>query len=114
MQFAENIQAKWQDDYCLIMTIPDSIRPQQPRREFKNCNGNFLNIHLTAWTWSLVTSICLVCLNTPWWQTEDDEVEAEVWKWLRQQTKDFSSVHFDALVKQWDKCIIVDGGYVDK
>jgi hypothetical protein len=52
MQFAENIQAKWQDEYCRIMTIPDPIRPKQPRREFKNYNGNFLNIHLTARTWS--------------------------------------------------------------
>jgi hypothetical protein len=30
--------------YCFIMTMPDPIQPEQPRREFKNCSGNFLNI----------------------------------------------------------------------
>jgi hypothetical protein len=37
-----------------------------------------------------------------------------VGKWLRQQSKDFCSMGFDALVKQWDKCIDVGGGYVEK
>jgi hypothetical protein len=36
-------------------------------------------------------------------------------KWLRQQSKDFFyAVEFDALVKRWDKCIGVCGGYVEK
>jgi hypothetical protein len=39
----------------------------------------------------------------------DEEVEMEVLKWLRQQSKDFYAVDFDALVKQWDKCIDVGG-----
>jgi hypothetical protein len=30
--------------YCFIMTIPDLIQTEQPRTEFKNCSGNFLNI----------------------------------------------------------------------
>jgi hypothetical protein len=38
----------------------------------------------------------------------------EVWKWLRQQSKDFYAAAFDALVKQWDKCINVGGRYVKK
>jgi hypothetical protein len=29
-------------------------------------------------------------------------------------TKDFYTVGFDVLVKQWDKCIDVGGGYVEK
>jgi hypothetical protein len=29
-------------------------------------------------------------------------------------TKDFYAADFDALVKQLDKCISVDGGYVEK
>jgi hypothetical protein len=41
------------------------------------------------------------------------EVETEVQRWLRQQSKD-CAVDFDALVKQWDKCISVGGGYVEK
>jgi hypothetical protein len=38
----------------------------------------------------------------------------EVRKWLRQQPKDFNAAGFDALVKVWNKCINVDGGYVEK
>jgi histone-lysine N-methyltransferase SETMAR len=34
--------------------------------------------------------------------TSDKEVETEVRKWLRQQSKDFYAAGFDALVKQWD------------
>jgi hypothetical protein len=37
-----------------------------------------------------------------------EDVETEVRKWLRQQSKDF-----DALVKRWDKCSSVGGGYVE-
>jgi hypothetical protein len=40
--------------------------------------------------------------------------ETEVRKWLRQRSKDFYAVGFDALVKRWDKCISVDGGYFEK
>jgi hypothetical protein len=36
----------------------------------------------------------------------------EVWKWLRQKPKDFYASGLDALVKRWDKCINVGGGYV--
>jgi hypothetical protein len=35
-------------------------------------------------------------------------------KWLRQQSKDFSDSGFDALVKWWDKCMDVGGGFVEK
>jgi hypothetical protein len=38
----------------------------------------------------------------------------QVQKWLSQQSKDFYAVGFDALVKRWDKCISVGGGYVEK
>jgi hypothetical protein len=41
---------------------------------------------------------------------DDEEVETEVRKWLRQQSKDFYAAGFDALVKRWDKCISVGGG----
>jgi hypothetical protein len=42
------------------------------------------------------------------------EVEMEVQKWLRQQPEDFYAASFNALVKQWDKCISVGGAYVEK
>jgi hypothetical protein len=45
---------------------------------------------------------------------DDEEVETEVRKWLRQQSKNFYAAGFGALVKRWDKCINVGGGYVEK
>jgi histone-lysine N-methyltransferase SETMAR len=45
---------------------------------------------------------------------DDEEVETEAQKWLRQQSKDFCAAGFDALVKRLDKCINVCGGYVEK
>jgi hypothetical protein len=38
----------------------------------------------------------------------DDETELR--KWLRQESKHFYAAGFDALVKQWNKCINVGGG----
>jgi hypothetical protein len=38
----------------------------------------------------------------------------QVRKWLRQQSKDFYAVGFDALIKRCDKRINVRGGYVQK
>jgi hypothetical protein len=38
----------------------------------------------------------------------------QFWKWPRQQSKDFYAAGFDELVKRWDKCISVGGGYVEK
>jgi hypothetical protein len=31
---------------------------------------------------------------------DDEEVEKEAWKWLRQQSKDFCAAGFDVLVKR--------------
>jgi hypothetical protein len=45
-----NVQANRLEGYCFIMTMPDRIQPEESKREIKNCNGNFLNIRLTAWT----------------------------------------------------------------
>jgi hypothetical protein len=42
------------------------------------------------------------------------KVETEVWKWLRQQSKDLYVAGFNTLVKRWDKCINVGGRYVEK
>jgi hypothetical protein len=42
----------------------------------------------------------------------DDEMKLR--KWLRQQSKDFCAAGFDALLKRWNKCTIVGGGYVEK
>jgi hypothetical protein len=50
MQIAENVESNWQEEFCFIMTIPDPIQAEQPRRGFKNYSGNFLNIRLTAQT----------------------------------------------------------------
>jgi hypothetical protein len=45
---------------------------------------------------------------------DDEDIETEVWKWLRQQSEDFYTAGVDALLKQWDKCINVGGGYLEK
>jgi hypothetical protein len=45
---------------------------------------------------------------------DDEEVETEVQKWLRQRSKDFYAAGLDALVKRWDKCMSVGGGYINK
>jgi hypothetical protein len=44
---------------------------------------------------------------------DDEEVKAELQKWLKQRSKGFCAAGFDALVKQWYKCIVVEG-YVEK
>jgi hypothetical protein len=45
---------------------------------------------------------------------KEEEIETEVHKWPRQQSKYLCTVGFDALVKRWDKCTIVGRGYVEK
>jgi histone-lysine N-methyltransferase SETMAR len=45
---------------------------------------------------------------------DDGEVKTEVRKWLRKLSKDLYAVGFDTLVKQWDRCISVGGGYIKK
>jgi hypothetical protein len=37
-----------------------------------------------------------------------------VQKGLRRKPKDYCAAGFDALVKRWDKCNSVGGGYVEK
>jgi hypothetical protein len=54
------VLVNWQEGNCFIMTMLYPIQLEQSRREFKNYSGNFLNIRLTARTWRLVTSTCLV------------------------------------------------------
>jgi hypothetical protein len=45
---------------------------------------------------------------------DDEEVETEMRKLLKQQSKEFYNVGFDAMVNRWDMCINVGGGYVEK
>jgi hypothetical protein len=44
---------------------------------------------------------------------DDEEVETEVRKWLRQRSEGFYAAGFDALVKRWEKFISVGGGKVE-
>jgi hypothetical protein len=44
---------------------------------------------------------------------DDEEVEMEARKWLRQQSKDLCAAGCDAFVRRWDMCINVGGGYVE-
>jgi histone-lysine N-methyltransferase SETMAR len=86
--------------------MPDPIQPEQPGTEGpyspQLAPNDFhlfgpLKIHLSGKRF-----------------TDDEEVETEVRKWLRQQSKNFHAACFDSLVKRRDKCINVDGGYVEK
>jgi hypothetical protein len=67
-----------------------------------------------------VGSVCRVKRFTVGWRNSLKDVrkvagdEMEVRKWMRQQSKDFYASAFDSLLKRWDKCINVDGGYVEK
>jgi hypothetical protein len=45
---------------------------------------------------------------------DEEEVEKELRKCLRHRSIDFYGADFYALVKRWDKCIDVGGGYVEK
>jgi hypothetical protein len=45
---------------------------------------------------------------------DDEEVEMEVRKWLRQQSKNFRVAGFDTLIKRCDMCNSVGGGHVEK
>jgi ABC-type oligopeptide transport system substrate-binding subunit len=45
---------------------------------------------------------------------DDEKIETEVRKWLRQQSKDLFSADYDVLLKGWQQRINVDGGYVEK
>jgi hypothetical protein len=45
---------------------------------------------------------------------DEEEFEREGRKWLSQESKDFCAAGFDALVKRWEKCINIGGGYVEK
>jgi hypothetical protein len=37
--------------------------------------------------------------------SDNEEVETEVRKWLRQQSEEFYAAGFDTVVKRWDKCM---------
>jgi hypothetical protein len=63
-----------------------------------------------------VGSVCSVRGFTSLSRTsvEDEMIETEVRKWLRQQSKDLYAAGFYPVVMRWDMCISVGGGYVDK
>jgi hypothetical protein len=69
------------------MTMPDPTQPEQPRREFKNYSGNFLKIRLTDLAFSdfhLFGPLKDHLGGNGF--ADDEEVETEVRKWLRQQS----------------------------
>jgi hypothetical protein len=61
-------------------------------------------------------SVCRVKRFTAGWQcfADDEEVETEMRKCLRRQSKDFCAAGCDAQLKRWDKFINSGGGYVEK
>jgi hypothetical protein len=62
--------ANWQEGYCFITTMPGPIQAEQPRTEFKNSSGSFLNIGLTARTLTPTDFPSIwSAKKPPWWQT---------------------------------------------
>jgi hypothetical protein len=45
---------------------------------------------------------------------DDEAVERKVTAWFQQQPKEFGAAGFQRLVKRWDKCLNVQGDYVEK
>jgi hypothetical protein len=43
-----------------------------------------------------------------------EEFKTEMRKWLTQWSEYFYTAGFKALVKSWDKCVNIGGGYVEK
>jgi hypothetical protein len=92
-------------------------RPSNPGENSRTTVG-------TSWTSALQSRLGLWWVPPVWsakknhvdgkYFADDEEVETEVRKWLRQQSKDFYAAGFHALVKWRNKCISVGGGYVEK
>jgi hypothetical protein len=77
---------------------------------------NAKDIHETMFLLFRMGSVCRVERFTAGGKrfADDEEAETGERKWLRRQSKHFYAVGFDALVKRWDKCTNVGGGYVEK
>jgi hypothetical protein len=45
---------------------------------------------------------------------DNETVERDVTAWFQQQPKQFYAAGFQGLVKRWDKCLNVQGDYVEK
>jgi hypothetical protein len=96
---------------------------QRPVVHFCGQKGSMQRIFITKCFLFTVGSVCRVkrftsgsknCHISSKGFIDDEDVETEVRKWLRQQSKHFYAAGFDALVKRWDKCINVGGKYVEK
>jgi hypothetical protein len=52
-----------------------------------------------------------------WWESQmerDHWKDQEVAAWFRQEPKEFYAAGFQGLLKRWDKCLSVQGNYVEK
>jgi hypothetical protein len=43
----QDVQANWQEGHCFIMTMPDPMQPEQPRKGFKSQEWELLEDRLT-------------------------------------------------------------------
>jgi hypothetical protein len=108
MQFAENLQANWQEDYASMWQCQT---PWSPSNQGENL-GTKVG---TSWTSAYSPDLGPTDFHLfgPFKNhvggkrsADDKEVEAEVQKW--QVSKIFYAAGFDALVKRWDKCMNVE------
>jgi histone-lysine N-methyltransferase SETMAR len=110
MQFAENAQANWHEN-----ARPPSARVTQKRMQelqWELLEHPPYSSDLAPSDFPLCGPLKIHLIGKC--SADEEEVETEVRKWLRQQSKHFYAANFDALVKRWDKCINVGGGHVEK
>jgi hypothetical protein len=84
MQFAEKVQANWQELYWFIMTLPDPIQPEQTRREFKNYSGN-------SWISALQPGLGPQWLPTVWSATNKNTLMANVFLMTKRLKRRYGS-----------------------
>jgi hypothetical protein len=82
------------------------------------CKG-YSQRNISCLQWEVFVACCMKRFTTGSRNSLKDVQKSQMmpnqaWKWLRQQSKVFFIGGFDTLVKWWDECISVGGGYIKK
>jgi hypothetical protein len=105
-----------------MATLPEVYTTEEQSYVVRFCgqNDSLKRIIIKKYFLYTVGSVCRVKWFTTGSRNSLKEVRKtqmmsdQVQKWLRQQSKDFYAVGFDALVELWGKCINVGREYVEK
>jgi hypothetical protein len=98
-----------------MMTVLEGCSTEEQRSAVRFCElkGSVQMIFINKCFLFKVGSVCRVKKSGKSF-ADVEEVKTELPKWLRQQSKHFIAAGVDALIKRWDKCTSVGGGYVEK